>query len=579
MIGLNVGDVIGEFRLSFRLGEGPKGVVWRAARTDRAQNAILKLVKPTAFELGRPMRKAFDRLAHALTKYGRLEHPNLVSVVGTARRPQDGLFGLGTEYLEARNLDVYPLRSSSGRSIVDDPPAFANLLDVIEQVSTVLMWLHMNGAQHGNVKPSNVLVLPTDRGVQVKLTDFIWTRAGLGGFTEYQRVFVPPELAAGQAPTPATDQWAVAKLLHQLVVKGSPGKSQTEALTVLPVELLKIIQRSLDSNPANRFPSMAALVDAVKQMRAKQEARFEDPSRLRAHQIGYSPTTPVDANQVHQALMEERAEGASSEPGPSEDVTAKLQGVPPGAVRNGQDPSGSFGSISPSSDSNTPSGPLRPVRNAETTDIVPTSEEPARSNTLAWVVIVVASIFILVAGGVLIFGLSDGPPTVVAQPSPVTPAPKAPPSAPSKPVDEPKPQPPKEVAEPPPQEPAAGSRGVAVAKECSAGKSAACLKAGDMFLSGDGVDKSETEALALFDRACKLRSMTGCVRAGDVMISLGRAREARRLYEKACDATNGVACGKLADMWRRGEGGSQNDRTADGFDFRACNLGVKTRCK
>lgn len=578
MIGLNVGDVIGEFRLSFRLGEGPKGVVWRAARMDRAQNAILKLIKPTAFELGRPMRKAFDRLAHTLTKHGRLEHPNLVAVVGTARRPEDGLFGVGSEYLEARNLDVYPFRAADGRSIVDDPPAFANLLDVIEQLASVLMWLHMSGTHHGNVKPSNVLVKPTDTGLQVKLTDFVWTRAGLGGFTEYQRIFVPPELAAGQAPTPATDQWAVAKLLHQLVVKGSPGKSQTEALTVLPVELLKIIQRSLDSDPARRFPSMAALIDAVKQMRVRQEERFEDPTRLRAQQIGYSPTTPVEASQVQEALRERGGPEVAQAPGSfgADDVTAKLHGVP----RNGQDPSGSFGSISPSADSNAPSGPLRPVRAEEATDVVPANIDHApRSNTLAWVVIVVASIFILGAGGVLLFGLTDEPAGVVAEPPPPTSPPPPPESA----VDEPEPArppaPPPEPVEPPPKKPPAGARGVAVANRCNAGKSRACLEAGDMFLAGDGVEKSESEALALFDRACKLKSMAGCQRAADLMVSRGQERQARRLYEKACDSAVGTACGKLADMWRRGVGGSQNDRTADGFDFRACKLGVKTRCE
>ena len=116
---MNVGDVIGEYRLSFRLGEGPRGVVWRASRIDRVQNAILKVIKPTGFELGRPIQKAFERLTMTLTKHGRFDHPNLVTVIGTARRTQDGLFGLATEYLEARNAeDLTPAQSFNGRPVL-----------------------------------------------------------------------------------------------------------------------------------------------------------------------------------------------------------------------------------------------------------------------------------------------------------------------------------------------------------------------------------------------------------------------------------------------------------------------------
>jgi serine/threonine protein kinase len=624
---LNVGDVIGEFRLSFRLGEGSKGIVWRAVRVDRAQNAILKVVKPAAVDPGPGARKAFDRLAHILTKYGRFEHPNLSSVVGTARRAEDGLFGLATEYLEARNLDVYPFRATNaGRPIADDPSAFANLLSVVEQVGSVLMWIHMNGGVHGNVKPSNVLVFPTNDGLQVKLTDFIWTRAGLGGYSEYQRMFIPPEVAAGQSATASTDQWSVAKILHQLVVKGSPGKSQTEALSALPVDLLKVIQRSLDANPSARFPSLAALVDALKQIRLREE-EVVDPVRVRAQQIGFSPTTPVAASEVSAALDRGRAPEVTHPETPTEPGMPRVR-------KNGREPQGSFvdargtgdlsggiGSISPKADTKEPTGPLRPVRPGDRTHVeLDDIEEPPKSNAMAWVVIIVASVFIAIAGTVLIFGLSDDPapiaaPTVappppapavapppaeahaeidepppaapppVLAPPPAAPPPAAPPPAPPiapPPVVAPPPVAvaPPPVAPPPPPPPAASDdRGAQIAMACKEGKSSACLEAAQMFLEGRGVPESKTEALALFDRACQLRSMTGCIEAAKLMVALGQGKQARRLFEKACDAGNPGACVELAQLYRNGIGGPANERTADAFDNRACKLGRQASCK
>ena len=559
---MNVGDVIGEYRLSFRLGEGPRGVVWRASRVDRMQNAILKLIKPNAFDMGRPIQKAFERLTQTLSKHGRFDHPNLAAVVGTARRPEDGLFGLGSEYLEARNLDVFPFRSIDARTIVDDASAFTNLLGVMEQLGSVVMWLHMSGTLHGDIKPSNVLVVPTDRGLQVKLTDLVWARAGLGGFTEYQKAYTPPESAGGEQPTPASDQWAVAKILHQLIVKGSPGRSQTEALSALPVDLLKALQRALDSNPANRFPTMAPLVEAMRQIRTqKQDAG--DPIRMRAHQIGYSPTTPVSVNDVGRALESVR----------SRDVTDKEI---------------NFGAISPARDVRAPVQPLRPstAKSPEPTYIAPVHDDddftPPKSNVLSWIAIVIASAVIAIAGGYLVFGIAgDETPAISATPEP--PVVQPPPPPPAKMIDEPV-QPIEEGAAPPPPappppkrsvEPAAGEKGVEIAKRCKAGKSAACVEAGEMFAKAG----SQTEALALFDRACQLKSMNGCLRAADILVALDDGKKARRYYEKSCDSALAAACSKLAELWREGIGGTKNQRTADSFDDRACKLGRKSSCK
>ncbi len=291
---------------------------------------------------------------------------------------------------------------------------------------------------------------------------------------------------------------------------------------------------------------------------------------MRAHQIGYSPTTPVSLDSVSSALAQQR--------------DATTDRMPPIRNREVTEKEPSFGAISPISDSRSPSQPLRPVRRGDATNVVPVEDDDdfdePRSNALSWAAIVVASVAIAVAGGYLLFGLSGSEsPAISAAPPPVgkmIDEPTPPPAEPPPQVDEPPPP----AQPPPPPEPVAGAKGVQIAKKCRSGKSAACLEAGDMFLQGaGGVPASKSEALALFDRACTLHSMVGCYRAAEILADVGEAKRARRLYEKACDSANATACDKLSAMWRDGIGGTQNDRTADAFAKRACKLGRKSSCK
>jgi serine/threonine-protein kinase len=151
--------------------------------------------------------------------------------------------------------------------------------------------LHRRQVLHGDVHPRNLLVGPTGR---VSILDLGYAVApgidppeGRGGVASY----LEPEAAArwregrgGPPPTRAGEQYAVAALLYELITGFSYADFQLETSRFLdqvvretprPFSALKLppwpdmeraLFRALAKAPADRFPSVRALADQIRQM-------------------------------------------------------------------------------------------------------------------------------------------------------------------------------------------------------------------------------------------------------------------------------------------------------------------------
>jgi len=201
------GAIVGEYTLQRKLGQGPLAEVWRALKLDRQEPVALKILRPGALAPS-AMRTSFERLVSSLSAAGRLDHPHLPLVLGTVRRPSDGLFGLSTPYFEGG-----PLFDAGD---LTDPAALHDALELVIQLGQTVMWLHDQGFVHGGIKPSNILATPSPEGPSIQLLDLCWAHAGLCRLEGTR--FEPPELKRGP-PTPATDQWAIARLVRILVAR------------------------------------------------------------------------------------------------------------------------------------------------------------------------------------------------------------------------------------------------------------------------------------------------------------------------------------------------------------------------
>ena len=252
---------------------------------------VLKRFDPQAGldpALVQPLRGEFVRRAEGLA---RLRHPHLVQVV------EQGLEGARPWYAMRRVPGARRLDQLFGAGTLE-PRAVARL---VELLAGGVAHAHAQGLVHGLIGPERVLVgsdlrpvlIGFGRGVRALAArargdHLAWLELLLGA---------APELLGGLAPEPGSDVYGLGLLLYQALCGRSPHHSNApvdarQRLTCLPpppsrfsahVEpaLEAIAMRCLQLTPGARFPSAAALAEALADWRGREGERV-GPYRLEA---------------------------------------------------------------------------------------------------------------------------------------------------------------------------------------------------------------------------------------------------------------------------------------------------------
>lgn len=196
-----------------------------------------------------------------------LNHPNIVAVHDVELSP--GLARIIMEYVEGATL------TEISEDLSDDA-----LASVVKQVGAALEYAHRNGVLHLDIKPANILVSIEGH---VKIADFgLASLSGTAGHSAAEGGtlgYMPLEQLAGDPVTEATDQWAFAAVLYELVTGEFPyedeiGRRPTyqrmleaqrddepHLLQSGNLALDEVLMRALARNDESRYLSVAALTD------------------------------------------------------------------------------------------------------------------------------------------------------------------------------------------------------------------------------------------------------------------------------------------------------------------------------
>ncbi len=148
----------------------------------------------------------------------------------------------------------------------EDVPA---VLRVMREIGSAVSYLHDVGAVHGCMSPDTVWTTPMGR---LWIIGWQWAMpaaeipAGLAPAFEYMPV--PNEWVDAQwTPTPLTDQWQLAATCFAMLAGETPPPAGVPPIQLLrpdcPQAVAAVIDRALRDDPAERHPSIAAMLRAV----------------------------------------------------------------------------------------------------------------------------------------------------------------------------------------------------------------------------------------------------------------------------------------------------------------------------
>ncbi|WP_123683108.1 serine/threonine-protein kinase [Amycolatopsis thermoflava] len=288
----------GRYRLESRVGAGGTGVVWlaRDERLDR-QVAVKQLWPGPA-----QSEQARQRILREGRNAARLRHPNVVTVHDVAEH--NGQPVLVMEYLPSRSLAEVVAEQG-----LLTPEAVAR---IGLQAAAALAAAHAAGIVHRDVKPGNLLV--ADDGT-VKIADFGISRATgdsaltQGGLVSGTPMFLAPEIARGEEPTPDSDVFSLGATLYDAVEGAPPFGDDENPIALLhrvaagevpepeyAGPLAPVLMAMLRPDPAQR-PSTVQVVTALQAVADGQPVppRTLNPARARTQPVvtPASPTVPV----------------------------------------------------------------------------------------------------------------------------------------------------------------------------------------------------------------------------------------------------------------------------------------------
>ncbi|MEV6847933.1 protein kinase [Actinoplanes sp. NPDC051411] len=208
----------GRYRLNRPIGSGGMAVVWEARDEVLGREVAVKVL--AGVHVGDPQsRELIRQEARAAAA---LSHPNIAQVhdYGETSTP-DGVFPFVV--MELVRGDT--LLSRASRSPVS--PAFA--MRVCGEVAAALAAAHSEGIVHRDVKPANVMLAPTG----AKVVDFGIAAAIAPGRTDEHfevlgtPAYLAPERLISDVVEPASDVYALAILLYQLLAGCLPWTNET----------------------------------------------------------------------------------------------------------------------------------------------------------------------------------------------------------------------------------------------------------------------------------------------------------------------------------------------------------------
>ena len=267
----DVGETFGGYKIEEVLGRGGMGTVFLATHERLARKVALKVIAPE-LAADEDFRARFLRESQLAAS---LDHPNVIPIYDAD--DVGGVLYIAMRYVDGSSLLTLIRQRGS--------LALAETLQIAEQVAGALDAAHRAGLVHRDVKPANILL--AESGQHVYLCDF-----GLAKRTTSQTVtrvgfflgtvdYSAPEQIEGRQVDRRADLYSLGCVVFHCLAGRPPFVRDSELAVLnahlhdappalsevrpgLPRALDGVLARTLAKEPADRYPSGADFVAALK---------------------------------------------------------------------------------------------------------------------------------------------------------------------------------------------------------------------------------------------------------------------------------------------------------------------------
>ncbi|MEP6944305.1 MAG: serine/threonine-protein kinase [Acidobacteriota bacterium] len=345
-----IGQILGNYKIEEKLGEGGMGAVYRGVDTMLDREVAIKALRP---ELA-SQTSVVERFRSEAVTLAKLNHPNIATLYSMFRQGEELYMVL--EFVRGETLDSILLKRGA-LPAEEAIPVFCQVLDGIDHA-------HELGIVHRDIKPANMML--TEKGT-LKVLDFgiarllgsaRMTRAGnIIGTLEY----MAPEQVRGLETDGRTDLYALGMMLYEVLTGKLPFdtdnefelmKSQTEMTPrpprevnpAIPELVEAAIMRAIEKNPDDRFQTGGEFRTVLLEAGFADSATMHGATgtyRLATRTSRPAASVPEKAAPSNSEIKSTRLGEAAQAPAPAMKAT-RLGNMVPVAVSDEAAPSTSF---------------------------------------------------------------------------------------------------------------------------------------------------------------------------------------------------------------------------------------------
>jgi serine/threonine-protein kinase len=276
--------ILGRYQIEDEIGRGMMGIVYRAYDPALGRTVALKTVSLT-LAVPEAEREAFEqRFLNEARVAAALSHPGIVVVHDVGRDTESSTLFIALEYIEGRTLaDVVK---------EDGLPPWPDACRLVARLAEALHHAHARQVVHRDVKPANIMVLPSG---EPKLMDFGIAKVPAAELTGAGQFFgtpsyMSPEQALGAALDHRSDVFSLGAVLY-FALTGQRAFDGTSVPTILarithahppgpssvrpgvPREVDEVVARCLCKRPEDRYPSARHLSEDIEDILAGRAPR------------------------------------------------------------------------------------------------------------------------------------------------------------------------------------------------------------------------------------------------------------------------------------------------------------------